>query len=114
MTQKSDKIFINKIYSKGPKRNYSTNKADVYHIDDIWSLDILDLKDYGPENNRGYRYVSVIIDNLSKFGWAVHLKKMLKQLKTLLKYNSINSQKKPKLNEKDRGEEFYNSIFQNS
>ena len=29
-------------------------KIDVYQIDDIWSLDILDLKDYGPENARGY------------------------------------------------------------
>ena len=59
MTQKNIKIFIYKIYSKAPKRNYSTNKTDVYHIDDIWSLDILDLKDYGPENNRKYRYVLV-------------------------------------------------------
>ena len=35
MTQKSIKIFINEIYSKGPERNYPTNKTDVYHIDDI-------------------------------------------------------------------------------
>ena len=54
MSQKSIKIFINEIYSKGPKRNYPnpTNKTDVHYIDDIWSLDILDLNDYGPENNR--------------------------------------------------------------
>ena len=53
MTQKSIKLFINEIYSKPPKKNYPTNKTDVYHIDDIWSLDILDLKDYDPENNTG-------------------------------------------------------------
>ena len=35
MTQKNIKIFINEIYSKGPKNNYATNKTDVYHIDDI-------------------------------------------------------------------------------
>ena len=46
MTQKNIKVFIDEIYSKPPKRNYVTNKTDVYHIDDIWSLDILDLKDY--------------------------------------------------------------------
>ena len=44
MTRKSNKIFINKIYSKPPKKNYATNKTEVYHIDDIWSLDIFDLK----------------------------------------------------------------------
>ena len=75
MTQKNIKIFINEIYSKPPKKYYATNKTNVYHIDDIWSLDILDLKDYGPENNRGYRYVLVIIDNFSIFGWSIPLKK---------------------------------------
>ena len=74
MTQKNIKIFFNEIYSKGPKNNYPTNKTDVYYIDDIWSLDILNLKDYGPENNRGYRYVLVIIDNFSKYGWTVSIK----------------------------------------
>ena len=45
MTQKNIKIFINEIYSKGPKKNYCANKTDVYYIDEIWSLDILDLED---------------------------------------------------------------------
>ena len=57
MTQKNTKIFKTEIYSKPREKNYPTNKTDVYHIDDNWSLDILDLKEYGPENNRGYRYV---------------------------------------------------------
>ena len=74
MTQKNIKIFINEIHSKGPKKTYATNKTNVYHIDDVWSLDILDLKDYGPENSRGYRYVLVVIDNFSKFGWTIPLK----------------------------------------
>ena len=74
MSQKNIKVFINEIYSRGPRKYYPTNKTDVYHIDDIWSLDNLDLKDYGPENNRGYRYVLVIIDNFSKYGWTIPLK----------------------------------------
>ena len=53
MTQKNNKIIIDEIYSKPPKKNYPTNKTDVYHIDDVWSLDILDLKDFDPKNNRG-------------------------------------------------------------
>ena len=73
MTQKNVKLFINEIYSKPHRKNYNTNKTDVYHIDDIWNLDIVDLKDYGSENNKGYRYVLVIIDNFSKFGWTVPL-----------------------------------------
>ena len=113
MTQKNIKIFINEIYSKPPKRNYNTNKTDVYHIDDIWSLDILDLKDYGPENNRGYRYVLVVIDNFSKFGWTIPLKnKNAQTIKDSFENILINSKRSPNLIESDRGKEFHNNIFQ--
>ena len=113
MTQKNIKTFINEIYSKPPKKYYPTNKTDVYHIDDIWSLDILDLKDYGPENNRGYRYVLVVIDNFSKFGWTIPLKnKNAQTIKDSLENFLISSKRKPNLIESDRGKEFYNNIFQ--
>ena len=113
MTQKNIKIFINEIYSKPPRRNYPTNKTDVYHIDDIWSLDILDLKDYGPENNRGYRYALVTIDNFSKFGWTTPLKnKYAQTIKDSSENMIISSKRKPNLIETDRGKEFYNNIFQ--
>ena len=113
MTQKNIKIFINEIYSKPPKKNYITNKTDVYYIDDIWSLDILDLKDYGPENNRGYRYVLVTIDNFSKYGWTIPLKnKNAQTIKDSFGNILISSKRKPNLIETDRGKEFYNNIFQ--
>ena len=113
MTQKNIKIFINEIYSKPPRKNYSTNKTDVYHFDDIWSLDILDLKDYGPENNSGYRYLLVTIDNFSKFGWTIPLKnKNALTIKDSFENIIINSKRKPNLIETDRGKEFYNNTFQ--
>ena len=113
MTQKNIKIFINEIYSKPPRRNYPTNKTNVYFIDDIWSLDILDLKDYGPENNRGHRYALVIIDNFSKFGWTTPLKnKNAITIKDSFENILISSKRKPNLIESDRGKEFYNNIFQ--
>ena len=112
MIQKNIKIFINEIYSKPPKKNCITNKTDVYHIDDIWSLVILDLKDYGPQNNRNYRYVTVTIDNFSKFGWTMPLKnKNAQTIKDSFENILINS-KKTDLIESDRGKEFYNNIFQ--
>ena len=113
MTQKNIKIFINEIYPKGPKKYYDTNKTDVYYIDDTWSVDILDLKDYGLENNRGYRYVLVVIDNFSKYGWTVPLKnKNAQTIKDSFENILISSKRKPNLIESDRGKEFYNNIFQ--
>ena len=113
MTQKKIKIFINEVYSKPPRNYYPTNKTDVYHIDDTWSLDKLDLKDYGPKNNRGYRYVLVTIDNFSKFGWTIPLKnKNALTIKDSFENILKNSKRKPNLIETDRGKEFYNNIFQ--
>ena len=55
MSQKSIKKFRDEVYSKPSGKNDITNKTDVYHIDDIWSLDVLDLKDFVVGNIRGYR-----------------------------------------------------------
>ena len=113
MTQKNSKIFIDEINSKPPKKYYATNKTNVYHIVDIWSLDILDLKDYGPENNRNYSYVLSIIDGFSKFGWAVPLKnKNAQTIKDTFEKIIISSKRKLNFLEGDRDRGFYNNIFQ--
>ena len=111
MTQKNFKVFVNEIFSKPPKKNYATNKTDVYHIDDIWSLDNLDHKDYGAENNRGFRIFLVIIDNFSKFGWTVPLKKNAQTLKESFEIILMSSKRKPNLIESNRGKELYNNII---
>ena len=105
--------FINEIYSKPPKTIYATNKTNVYNIEDIWSLDILKLRDYAPENNKIYRYVLVIIDDFSEIGWKVPLKNKNPQtIKDTLESILKRSKRKPGLTESDRGKEFYNNIFQ--
>ena len=90
INQKTIKFFTEKIFSKQPKKSYNTNKTKVFHIHDIWSLDILDRKDYGEENNRGFRNVSLVIDNFSKFDWTIPLKKKYYSNKRLFrKYSSV-------------------------
>ena len=113
ITQKAIKIFINEIYSKGPKQNYDTTKAEVYHVNDIWSLEILDLRDYGPENNTNYRYVLLVIDNFSKFGWTAPLKsKNVRRIRNSFENILFNSIRKPNLFATDRRKEFFNNVFQ--
>ena len=71
------------------------------------------MKDYGPENNRGYRYVLVTIDNFSKYGWTILLKnKTAQTIKDSFENILISSKRSPNLIESDRGKEFYNKIFQ--
>ena len=74
---------------------------------------MLDLKDYGPENNRGYRYVDVVINNFSKFGWTVPLKNDKAQtIKDSFENIIIGSKSKPNLIGIDSGKECYNNVFQ--
>ena len=96
------------------KKKDATNKTDTYNVNDIWSLDILVLKEYCPGNKRGYRYILINIDNFSKFGWTVPVKnKSAQTLKDSFEKILISSERKPSLLETDRGEEFCNNIFQN-
>ena len=108
------KIFIDEIYSKPPKKNYPTNKIIYNHIDEIWSIDLADMIDYKTSNKKNYRYIFIIIDNLSKYLWAIPLKNKYSQTITNEFSNIITtSKRKPLKLESDRGNEFYKSIFQN-
>ena len=108
------KIFVDEIYSKPPKRNYETNKLVYNHIDEIWSIDLADMIDYKISNNKGFRYIFIIIDKFSKYLWAVPLKN--KNSKTITEeFSNIlaKSKRKPLKIESDRGTEWYISIFKN-
>ena len=108
------KIFIDEIYSKAPKKKYPTNKIVYTHIDEIWSIDLVDMIDYKFLNNKGFRYIFIVIDNYSKYLWAIPLKNKYSQSITN-EFSKIltTSKRKPLKIESDRGSEFHNSIFQN-
>ena len=108
------KIFIDEIYSQPPLRNYPTNRIVYNHIDEIWSIDLADFSDYTISNNKSYRYILIVIDNYSKYLWAIPLKNKYSQTLTNEFSNILNkSKQKPLKIESDRGTEFYNNIFQN-
>ena len=108
------KTFIDEIYSKAPKKNYPTNKVICKHVDEIWSIDLADMIYYKTSNNKGFRYIFIIIDNFSKYLWAIPLKNKYSQTITNEFSNILTtSKRKPNKIESDRGSEFYNSVFQN-
>ena len=72
----------------------------------------MDLNDYGPKNNRGYRYCLIVINNFSEYGWVIPIKNKNSQtIKDSFENILTISKRKPKNLESDRGKEFYNSIF---
>ena len=69
-----NKIFFHENYSPPLKENYLTNRTIIKSIKDTWSSDLLDLNDYGPKKNEGYRCSLVVTYNFSDFGWTIPLK----------------------------------------
>ena len=71
-------IFVAGVNSEQPKENPDTNKNNVYHNVDTWSLGLLDLNDNGVENKRCYRYILLVIDNFNHFVWTIRLIRKLR------------------------------------
>ena len=83
------KIFIDEIYSEPPLRNHPTNKIIYKHNDEIWSIDLADFSEYKTSNNKGFRYKIIIIDNFSKYLWAIPLKnKFSKTITRIFKHSN--------------------------
>ena len=70
------------------------------------------MNDYGIKNNKGYRYILVVIDNFSKFGWTIPLKnKYAQSITDSFSQIIITSRRKPNVLETDDGKEYVNKIF---
>ena len=103
------KLFIHVFYSS-PKKNYPTNNLIYNHIDEIWSIDLMDMSDYGISNNKRFRYIFVIIVKFLKYTWCIPLKKnAVKHFSKILTTSKRESVK----GQSDQDKEFYNSVFQN-
>ena len=106
------KIFIDEIYSTPPRKNYPINRTIIKSIDDTWSSDLLDMNDYRIKNNKGYKYILVVVDNFSKFGWTIPLRNKYAQSITDAFSQIIKtSRRKPNLLETDDSKEYVNKIF---
>ena len=106
--------FINEINSTAHRNIYPTNKISYNNIDEIWSIDLADFSDYKTPNKKGFRYIFVIIDDFSKYFWAIPLKNKNSQTITTEFSNILPTSKwSPSKIESDRGSDFYNNIFQN-
>ena len=81
-------------------------KTLVFGLRELWQIDLLDLQKFSRQN-KGYRYICVIIDCFSKYVWLKPIKKktgltIVKALALLL------MTERPKLIQADQGTEFFN------
>ena len=55
------------------RKNFTKRYVFARNVDDIWAADLIDLRSHSKVNG-GYKYVLMVIDVFSKYGWAIPLK----------------------------------------
>lgn len=84
-----------------------------YGLDDTFASDLAQLDQYAREN-KGFKYILVVIDCFSKFLWTRPLKsKNAQEVTKAMTYILTHSKRIPKKLVTDQGKEYYNSSFQN-
>ena len=55
------------------KRNFTRRRVIVNGIDEVWCSDLIEMQKFS-RWNAGYRYLLMVLDVFSKYGWIVPLK----------------------------------------
>jgi hypothetical protein len=90
------------------KKKFPKLKVRSDGIDDVWSMDLVDMRSWSDFND-GYKWMLNVIDVWSRYAWSIPMKN--KNAKTVLdafKQIIKESERKPKRIWVDEGTEFYN------
>ena len=89
------------------KRKFKKRRVLSHGVDEIWAADLVDMLKFS-KWNKGYKYLLMVIDVFSKYGWIITLKdkkgeSIMNAFKTIFKEG-----RKPQYLWVDKGKEFYN------
>lgn len=111
--RKMSKLFVVDELHKPARKNFVRRSTIIKGTDDLWQADLIDMQKYSNEN-KGFKYILVVIDALSKFAWAVPIKaKTKEEMFQAMKKIITESGRCPINLQTDLGKEFYNSLFSN-
>ena len=90
-------------------RNFSKRTVISNGVDDIWAADLVEMQKFS-KWNKGIKYLLMVIDVFSKYGWIRGLKD--KKTETFSKaFDDILSKRKPRMLWTDKGSEFISKHF---
>lgn len=95
------------------RKRFIRRTYNVESIDDVWEADLADLRSISTYN-KGYKYILMVIDVLSKYAWAEPLinKTSLSVTQAFQKILSRSKKRIPRLVQTDSGKEFLGETFQ--
>jgi len=100
------------VLHKPAPSKFKRRKVFIPFIDHQWAMDLIDMQKF-KKQNKGYRYIVVIIDGFSKYLFTVPIKdKTGKTLTRIFLKILKDSKRKPNFLQVDQGVEFVNRSFQ--
>ena len=104
------KEIVEEIFSPVIKK-FQRIQIQTHYKDECWSIDLIDRSSLS-KYNKNYKFIFTIIDNHTKYAWAIPLKdKSGKSTTAALKSLIEKEKRKPHKIWSDRGNEFYNTTF---
>ena len=89
------------------KRNVPWRRVITTGIDKIWCSDLVEMQQFS-KWNKGYRYLLMVLDLFSKYGWIVPLKDKKGETVTQAFKTIFKEGRKPQYLWTDKGKECYN------
>lgn len=97
---------------RGARRNFKRRHNVMVGIDDTFQADLIEMIPWAAQN-KGFKYILVVIDTFSKFAWVLPLKNKTGDEVTQSMHSIFlkNPNRIPKNLQTDNGKEFYNAKF---
>lgn len=97
---------------KPARKNFKRRRVIIKGLNDLFQADLVEMIPYA-NDNKGYRYILVVINAFSKYVWAYPVKRKTGQAVTDAMKKVLSSLKTtPNHMQTDMGKEFYNKEFQ--
>ena len=92
-------------------KKFQRIQIQTHYKDECWSIDLIDRFSFS-KYNKNYKFIFTIIDNHTKYAWAIPLKdKSGKSTTTAFKSLFEKTKRKPDKIWSDRGKQFYDKTF---
>lgn len=103
------RAIVNELH-RPARKHFPRRRIIIKGLDDTWQADLIDLVAYS-RDNKGHKYILVVIDNFSKFVWTEPLKTKSAEDVSRAFAKILNGHRQPKNLQTDDGKEFFNSKF---
>ena len=95
------------------RRRFPKRRVISYGIDNIWAADLVEMGKFS-KWNKGIKYLLMVIDVFSKFGWIRPLKDKRGQTVADAFKDIFKTKRKPKMLWTDKGSEFFKWNYEGS